>query len=169
MNFLKSFLILFSVALCTPKFFAQEKLPLIPYPQNVDLIQGSFKIPKSIKYQSDFSKNEVENIDFAFKIFNQTNIVFKKNPSKKSQIIFSVLPPNLEDGVWAKDFYAVIIMPNQIQIQSNTDKGRFYAINTLFQLFNFYETKGEIPCMEITDSPKFQWRGMHLDYYDITK
>lgn len=163
MNFLKSFLILFSVALCTPKFFAQEKLPLIPYPQNVDLIEGNFKIPKSIKYQSDFSKNEVENIDFAFKIFNQTNIVFKKNSSKKSQIVFSVLPPNLEDGIWAKDFYAVIILPNQIQIQSNTDKGRFYAINTLFQLFNFYETKGEIPCMEITDSPKFQWRGMHLD------
>ena len=48
------------------------------------------------------AKNEVENIDFAFKIFNQTNIVFKKNPSKKSQIIFSVLPPNLEDGVWAE-------------------------------------------------------------------
>ena len=37
MNFLKSFLILFSVALCTPKFFAQEKLPLIPYPQKVEM------------------------------------------------------------------------------------------------------------------------------------
>lgn len=37
MNFLKSFLILFLVALCTPKFFAQEKLPLIPYPQKVEM------------------------------------------------------------------------------------------------------------------------------------
>lgn len=143
------------------KNFSQEKLPLIPYPQNVDLIQGSFKIPKIVKIQSGFSKTSVVNISVAFEVFNKTNIVFKKNSSKNSHIVFSILPPKLEER--HPDFYAIIISPKQIVIESDTEKGRFYAINTLLQLLNYYENKGELPCMEITDSPKFSWRGMHLD------
>ena len=51
MNFLKSFLILFSVAFCSQMFFAQEKLPLIPYPQKVEMKEGFFKFSNTINVQ----------------------------------------------------------------------------------------------------------------------
>lgn len=69
MNFLKSFLILFSVALCTPKFFAQEKLPLIPYPQKVEMKEVFFKFSNTINVQpGEILSNE----------FNFYKEIFKK-------------------------------------------------------------------------------------------
>lgn len=160
MNFLKSFLILFSVALCTPKFFAQEKLPLIPYPQKVEFNEGFFKIPKDFKVNVDLPLREANKIFFAFNLFNKSKIIFKKG-IKNSQISFGLLPPKI--GNRAKDYYEIKIYQSGIIISSESEEGRFNGINTLFQLINFYEKEGKIPCMEITDSPKFSWRGMHLD------
>ena len=66
MNFLKSFLILFLVALCTPKFFAQEKLPLIPYPQKVEFQKGEFIINATDLLNTLVIKKEIQGQDFSY-------------------------------------------------------------------------------------------------------
>ena len=160
MNFLKNLLILFSIVFMMPEFFAQEKLPLIPYPQKVETRDGFFKIQKTIKVNADLPMHEANKIFFAFNLFNKSKIIFKKG-AKSSQISFGLLPP--KSGNRAKDYYEIKIYQSEIIISSDSEVGRFNGINTLFQLFNFYEKEGKNPCMEITDSPKFAWRGMHLD------
>ena len=142
------------------KISAQD-LPLIPYPQKVEIKSGYFEIPKTISIHHSFSKSKNDKISFTFNLFNKANIIFIKNSKKNSQITFGLLPPKIEER--HQDFYVIKIFPKEIIIESESEKGRFYAINTLSQLFSYYQAKGSIPCMEITDSPKFQWRGMHLD------
>ncbi len=73
---------------------------------------------------------------------------------KKEQ---SFLNPNLP-----AEGYKLIIEKKQITIEYADAHGLRYANNTLKQLiqsFGYYK----IPCMTITDHPRFRYRGMHLD------
>lgn len=66
--------------------------------------------------------------------------------------------------------YTIEILQYQIKIKAKTDKGAFYAVQTLRQLLpegfenhTLLKEKISIPCMTITDAPQFKYRGMHLD------
>lgn len=58
--------------------------------------------------------------------------------------------------------YKLIIEKKQITIEYVDKNGLLYANNTLSQLLDLYGDE-KIPCMTITDSPRFRYRGMHLD------
>ena len=63
------------------------------------------------------------------------------------------------------------VAADQVKIEAPQKAGVFYGIQTLLQLLptSIYNpspvegVKWIIPCVEIEDKPRFQWRGMHLD------
>jgi hexosaminidase len=59
-----------------------------------------------------------------------------------------------------KDYYSIKIDKN-IRINYSSDASCFYALQTLFQIFNQQESS--FPHLQISDEPNFEWRGMHLD------
>ncbi len=68
--------------------------------------------------------------------------------------------------------YKLWVEKGKIDIQANQPNGFFYAIQTLFQMlppevYSKEKVKNNpdwsIACAEITDFPRFQYRGMHLD------
>lgn len=61
--------------------------------------------------------------------------------------------------------YKMEILPSKISIKANSKAGIAYGIQSLLQLFPVSNAneKLEIPCMKITDYPRFKYRGMHLD------
>src|SRR6185503_20687576 len=68
-----------------------------------------------------------------------------------------------QDESGAEGGYSLKIKPGAIQIMGS-ERGMFYAIQSLLQLFPA-DSKGEanIPAADITDAPRFRYRGMHLD------
>jgi hexosaminidase len=56
--------------------------------------------------------------------------------------------------------YKLTVRGSEVAIFAKDSKGIFNGIQTLIQLLS---SKSPIPNLEITDAPKFQWRGMHLD------
>ena len=56
----------------------------------------------------------------------------------------------------------IAILPDRIDITAADDAGFFYAAQTLIQLAERNE-QTRIPCAAITDYPRFEWRGLHLD------
>jgi len=75
----------------------------------------------------------------------------------------------IENGKIKNDFndeaYKLIIEKDNIKIEAGTDAGFFHAEQTFRQLV-LSETKDGIltlPCAEITDFPRFGWRGFMLD------
>ncbi|HTR99089.1 MAG TPA: family 20 glycosylhydrolase, partial [Bacteroidota bacterium] len=67
--------------------------------------------------------------------------------------------------------YTLDVTSKGVRIRASTDAGAFYAVQTLMQLLppNAYGTRKRmglrwtIPCAVIADSPRFPWRGLHLD------
>jgi hexosaminidase len=57
--------------------------------------------------------------------------------------------------------YTLSVSKKGISIQANTEAGLFYGIQTFIQLTPVTGTK--IPFVEITDYPRFAYRGLHLD------
>lgn len=57
------------------------------------------------------------------------------------------------------DAYRLTIDTNGIQIFASSYGGQFYAGITLLTLLR----AGPLPCGEISDAPRFSWRGQHLD------
>jgi hexosaminidase len=67
-----------------------------------------------------------------------------------------------------KEGYALNISKKGVKVSANDAAGLFYAVETIRQLLpNELETQLietiALPALEIKDSPRFPWRGMHLD------
>ncbi len=67
--------------------------------------------------------------------------------------------------------YRLEISPKKILINARTAAGAFYAVQTLRQMLPHFIEKANppaekswlAPCCLVEDSPRFGWRGMHLD------
>jgi len=70
------------------------------------------------------------------------------------------------DSSLPKEGYVLTVAPDGITIRSATPQGRSHAVATLRQLAvrdKAHEELMTFPCVEIADSPRFPWRGAHLD------
>ncbi|MBC8257456.1 MAG: beta-N-acetylhexosaminidase [SAR324 cluster bacterium] len=67
------------------------------------------------------------------------------------------------------DAYEMEIKAESVSIKASGYNGFFYSLISLFQLVENYD--GLVPCGKIEDSPRFSWRGQHLDcarhYYQV--
>jgi hexosaminidase len=67
--------------------------------------------------------------------------------------------------------YKLSVSQQQINISAATEQGAFYALQTLFQLLpsDIFSAKTvkkinwKVPCLDIEDSPRYSYRGLHLD------
>jgi hexosaminidase len=67
-----------------------------------------------------------------------------------------------------REGYSLSVTPSLIRISAATPVGIFYGAQTLFQMLptslTLYDNSvPSIPCVEITDYPRFGWRGLMLD------
>lgn len=66
----------------------------------------------------------------------------------------------LRPAEYAPEEYKLVICPDKIEVEAGTNKGLFYARQTLRQLSG---AGGAVACMEIRDKPFFPYRGFLLD------
>lgn len=79
----------------------------------------------------------------------------------------------LDSQIPQEEGYKLSVSPNKIVIRGKTPQGIFYGLQSLRQLFQINVKKDNvtgqvgyqffIPSVEIEDSPRFSYRGMHLD------
>jgi len=141
-----------------------QRYPIIPAPASIQKKSGFFTWNNGVKINATkgIMDNEVEFLKAAF----QTNKYAKQ---EKSTNVVTLL---LVDTFKYAEGYRLNINPNDIQIIARTNQGLFYGIQSLLQLASegVYLpakkrriTKWKIPCVAILDTPRFTYRGMHLD------
>lgn len=164
-------IILLFLTIISYKLSAQE-INIIPQPVSIKTGKNTEKF--IIDQNTEIISNDSLSNSALFLqnyILQYYNIKLRINPnstSKKNIIkleIISRLLKNLNE-------YELISNNNQTIVYACSENGLFYGIQTLIQLIP--ETKSQllqIPAVEITDYPRFAYRGMHLDvsrhFFDV--
>jgi len=135
-----------------------QECSLIPYPRKVEIIKGEFTIkhdtrivaPGSLTVTAELFSEEIRDllgrkISVAYKGSVSGNIVL--------QIDKSILHP---------EGYELKIATDIIELKASGTAGIFYGLQSLKQLI-ICSDKGILKAQVITDSPRFEWRGVMLD------
>jgi hexosaminidase len=142
----------------------QSSLPIIPFPKEFKKLPGNFVLSSSTKIvvtpTTPVSEvewlNEYLNTYYGFNLQTVSSV-----PKDNNYIQFTI--PDWEAGY--KENYHLTIDEKHISILAEGNSaGNFYALQTLIQLLPIEKSNAlSIPCVQIKDSPRFEWRGMHLD------
>ena len=144
------------------RFFAIAQLPLIPIPSIVNVSIDSFVLDKStFVFSTDKKSFESKYLVEQLKIRTGIDLKFSDKKNKSAKHIYINLISNTETKT---STYNLSITKNNVNISAPNSEGIFYGIQTLLQLIDFNKSNSiKIPCVEITDNPRYSWRGMHLD------
>lgn len=148
------FLALFLISLAG---LGQNRVSIIPAPNQIEKGQGVFQLFPEIEIKADAglefeSKYLKSIIDNYFQENAPNGISKRKNEIK--------LLLSQSDNI--KEAYELEIKNNEIVVSASNSAGIFYGIQSLQQLLIIADN-GKLPEMKIMDSPRFEWRGMHLD------
>ncbi len=145
----------------------RPEVQIIPQPSSLTNMEGVFSIEAQtrILINSDspemhkVTANLSQRLESFYGIKNK--ILFSGAPEKKS--IFIKLNTGLSIS---KEAYHLTVSPKGVVLESPSANGLFYGIQSLLQLMPPIKQKLSevvIPSVEIKDSPRFAWRGLHLD------
>lgn len=142
---------------------AQPEVNIIPQPVSVAMQNGNFSIDKgtTVKFQS--SDKALASAAAFLQSYVSTISGYHLSFNKKAATIIEL--KFIRDDEIGKEGYRLSVKPSVISIMANTKAGIIYGLQTLFQVMPAIRTNAPliVPCMEIKDYPRFQWRGMHLD------
>lgn len=141
---------------------AQQNLNIIPKPQQIEYHSGSFVMNSKTVIQADKNSFEAKYLQQIIKQQLGLNLEITTSSKANSKIVF--LTKIIEEKKTFKEWYNLSISKNEVVVKATEAHGIFYGIQTLIQLLPLEKSiEIKIPCLSITDEPKFQWRGMHLD------
>lgn len=135
-------------------------------------MSGQFSLTAATKVCVDFADLEQKNT--AQWLVNQLNTAtgFSLQLSDLSKglednsIVFRQTP-----NLWGAEGYQLDVLSNRITLEGSSDRGCFYALQTLLQLlppsvFASQKADGvswQVSCCHVEDRPRYAYRGMHLD------
>ncbi len=153
--------LLFLLILSTTSALAQ--VSVIPKPQQVTIGTGNFMYTAQTSLYIPKSTPRLTEIISFFKDLTGFKNLTKSTKPKANYITFSFDKSILND-----EAYLLSTHPDRIEIKAKTEKGMFWALQTLRQLMpiavetNLTKTYS-IPIVSIVDEPLMAWRGSMLD------
>lgn len=149
---------LFSVSVISAAEEKPANLQVIPLPMEIKSLDGQFTLTEKTQVYYDESSGSKEAAEFLVVWLNLPNPI-KQTPSQfpDGSITFTSFADSEQ---YPEGGYKIIISQEHIKVASSNSAGWFYGAQTLRQLF--WEKK-TIDCVEIADSPRYQWRGLLLD------
>jgi len=157
------FFSLFSIISTVAVFAQSAELNIIPQPKSMTRLKGEFKLNFKTKIvatddagrKSAGILNDLLMKNYGFKL------EFTDKLQKKNAIVFTT--QGFPIGIAPPESYGLTISPQGILILGN-ETGQFYALQTLMQILPVnFKGEAKLPAVDISDAPRFSYRGMHLD------
>ncbi|MBP5777005.1 MAG: beta-N-acetylhexosaminidase [Prevotella sp.] len=131
---------------------------VVPLPQNIVEKSGNaFILEEGVQILAPAGLlDEARFLQQYFKEVTWNDLPIVSQRAKKGRYIELTISPTVQE----KEGYVMTVTSKGVTIQGGSAAGVFYGIQTLRKAVS------EGPIMnpvEITDAPRFQWRGMHLD------
>lgn len=158
---MKSFRILLCVSLVISGLFAgaEEKIAtaedIVPRVTSLKLSEKVYKLPDAVTFKV---KNGALSAGME-KYMLDSPLRIGRAEKGSAAITISIMP---DDAALTDEGYKMSITPKGIFVSTRTETGVFYALQTLIQKTRDGELRS-LQCGEITDTPRFPYRGMHFD------
>lgn len=168
---MKYSLILLFVAFISNAQIKKEQLDLMPWPQNINLSDGTFALSKNFKVNITGNPNPriftgttnfLRRLDGRTGLFFQQGFVTKINQDPTAELQINCVQSG-KIGLYEDESYQLDIQSNKITINATSDLGALHALETLLQLLQNNSTSYYFPTAKITDLPRFTWRGLMID------
>lgn len=128
-----------------------KPLPIIPQVNGtVEWKEGALAFPKAYRLESPFAS---------------ANAVFTQRLAKLGEYArddtAAFVLRFIKGSELPQESYRLVVRPDDIEIAARGEQGWFFGLTTLFQLLA--QGNGAVPLCEITDAPKYAYRGLMLD------
>jgi len=165
------FVVYLFFGICSVYFVSAAEYNIIPYPQQLIPKSGSFTFNNQTKVVCTSHQPDV--IKLAGQFRDQIKLVTGFNLEIREKGTIDTLNSVIFQSSKTDnpESYKLIVSPKTIRIQAGAGNGFFYALQTLYQLMpvEVYGKKQvsmkdwSANAVLISDSPRFGYRGLHLD------
>lgn len=154
------------LAITTSLAINAQQIQLIPAPSSLKIGDGKFVLPNKVSIHVASAFELIgRDMSAKFKSVTGKNIILSNQ--KNATILFE----QVQDSSLGKEGYQLTVNEKGIQVKAQTYAGALYAWQSILQLFPpaIYssqvqnKTNWSLPYVEITDKPRFEWRGFMMD------
>ncbi|HET9826194.1 MAG TPA: family 20 glycosylhydrolase [Chitinophagaceae bacterium] len=154
--------------------FAQtsSSINLIPLPVSVTPKPGTFTVTSKTSIEISSTNADANRVATFLSHAFATPTGYRPTVTRKAtgNLIRFILLPSA-DRTLGDEGYKLLVTPNAVTLSANKPAGLFYGVQTILQLLpKEIESKKvvrniswTIPAVEITDFPRFGWRGLMFD------
>jgi len=138
----------------------QDMVPgIIPNPQEIVKGKGYFKSAGDLQIINTDPRLVPVLSTFKKQLDGRIDVLLSANEKGNVQVQL------IDNGNIGEESYSLEVGRKLITIKASSEKGVFYGLQSLRQLFNAGERDPmiKIPRCSITDSPRFSWRGVMID------
>ena len=152
---------------------AMNEPAIIPQPQSLTRLEGAFKLASGTRIYTDPASMNTGDF-LAGRLRKSTGWRFRISGKTAPDLTITdgilLTTSGAEAGLGAEG-YELVVGTNAVVIRAPAQAGLFYGVQTLLHLLppEIFSTNvvkdfnWEIPCVKITDQPRFGWRGLMLD------
>ncbi|KIO52065.1 beta-N-acetylhexosaminidase [Flavobacterium hibernum] len=168
---MKYLLVLLLAGVTSSAQIKKEQLNLMPWPQNVVLNDGNFALNKNFKVNITGNPNPrifgavtrfLRRLDGRTGIFFEQGFITKLNEVPTAELQINCTKSG-KIGLYEDESYHLDIKQNKITINATSDLGALHGLETLLQMLQNNSTSFYFPTSQISDFPRFTWRGLMID------
>jgi len=157
-------------AVCPAAEKPRELISIIPQPVSMEVNDGYFEIGPNTRVvaEDEAAAEAAKLIDALAPAMGFKLSLADFSQRRRGSIVLELEKNQSKLG---EEGYSLRVTPRRIMIRAKEPAGLFYGIQTLRQLlpeqvFSKRKVEGvewKVPCVKITDYPRFQWRGLLVD------
>ena len=137
----------------------RKEIDVIPMPRSVEYHSGNFTISPETKFYTNLSAESRQALTDYLEGTSLSSVPFAESATGNNGIELNLCDSSIVTG---NEAYRIEIVKKGVRLSANTETGIFYGLQTLLQLLNNGDNK-TLPALTINDSPRFPYRGLHLD------
>ncbi len=148
------------VSACKTKEKQVSDFNIIPKPVSLQAGNGTIEWDSKVTIvaTSTEQKQIASLLQEFLKAKNISTVITEVATATDDQVILTTT----DDAALGDEGYKLSIGKDGVNIIARNGAGLFYGVQSFFQLYPQTE-KIELPYVDITDQPRFVWRGLHLD------
>ncbi len=139
-------------------------LPIIPAPARVERRAGSFTLPPGARVRLRGRRDDAARAVAAYADSLLATVTGPAPPGAPGRDAV-VLRLDAASGTASREAYRLEVGTGGVLLSATDPAGLFYGVQTLRQLLPPPSARADpaVPAVLIEDSPRFPWRGLHLD------